>query len=179
MNLVILDRDGVINEDAPDYVKTPEEWKPIPGSLEAVAKLHQAGFYVAIASNQSAVGRGLITLETLSRIQRKMDQALDELGAGIDALFFCPHVPGTGCNCRKPKPGLLEDVGRRLNVSLDDVPFIGDTQKDVDAATAVGARPMLVLTGKGRATAQSPDFPRDVPVYEDLAAAVDALLESA
>ncbi len=179
MNLVILDRDGVINEDTPDYVKTPEEWKPIPGSLEAIAKLHQAGFYVAIASNQSAVGRGLITLETLSRIQRKMDQALDELGARIDALFFCPHTPGAGCGCRKPKPGLLEDLGRRLNVGLAGVPFIGDTQKDVDAARAVGAQPMLVLTGKGKATAQSPDFPRDVPMYEDLAAAADALVASA
>ncbi len=178
MKLVILDRDGVINEDSENYVKTPEEWCPIPDSLEAIAKLHQADWRIIVVSNQSAVGRGLITLEALGRIHRKMDFALDELGARIDGLFFCPHTPGARCNCRKPKPGLLKDIERRLHVELTGVPFIGDTQKDVAAAKAVGARPMLVLTGKGKATAQARTFPRDVPVYENLAAAADALLSA-
>ena len=177
MKLVILDRDGVINEDAPDYVKSPDEWHPIPGSLEAIAKLHQAEWRIFVVSNQSAVGRGLITLETLSKIHLKMDKALDDLGGRIDGLFFCPHTPAARCNCRKPKPGLLEDLAQRLRVKLTGVPFIGDTQKDVGAAKAVGAKPMLVLTGKGQATAQAKNFPADVPVYEDLAAAVDSLLQ--
>ena len=176
MKLVIIDRDGVINHDAEDYVKTPDEWRPVDGSLEAIARLHQAEWRVVVASNQSAIGRGLITLEMLGRIQRKMDNALDELGARIDGLFFCPHTPDAGCDCRKPKPGLLEDIGHRLHIRLAGVPFIGDTQKDVAAAKAVGARPMLVLTGKGKATAAAKDFPSDVPVYDDLAAAADALL---
>ncbi len=176
MKLVILDRDGVINKDADDYIKTPEEWRPIPGSLEAIARLHQADWRIVVASNQSAVGRGLITLEALGQIQQKINHALDELGAHIDGLFFCPHAPVAGCDCRKPKPGLLKDIEQRLHVELTGVPFIGDTQKDVGAAQAVGARPLLVLTGKGKMTAQTPGFPRDVPVYEDLAAATDALL---
>ncbi len=176
MKLVILDRDGVINRDSGDYVKTPEEWRPIPGSLEAIAKLHQAEWRIVVASNQSVIGRGLITLEALNQIQRKMDHALDELGARIDGLFFCPHAPAADCDCRKPKPGLLKDIERRLHVKLTGVPFIGDTQKDIDAAQAVGARPLLVLTGKGKTTAKAPGFPRDVPVYKNLAAAADALL---
>ena len=176
MKLVILDRDGVINKDSKNYIKTPEEWQPIPGSLEAIAKLYQAEWRIIVASNQSAVGRGLITLETLSKIHRKMDAALDELGARIDGLFFCPHTPAANCNCRKPKPGLLEDIAQRMRIELTGVPFIGDTQKDVDAATAVGAKSMLVLTGKGEETAKSDGFPRNVPVYKDLAAAADALL---
>ena len=176
MKLVILDRDGVINEDTGDYVKSPEEWRPIPGSLEAIAKLHQADWRVVIASNQSAIGRGLVTLETLGRIHRKMDDALEELGGRIDGLFFCPHAPGARCRCRKPNPGLLEDIGRRLHVELTGVPFIGDTLKDVDAAQAVGARAILVLTGKGEAAARTGRLPNEVPRYDDLATAADALL---
>ena len=176
MKLVILDRDGVINEDLEGYVKTPEEWKPIPGSLEAIARLHQAGWRIVVASNQSAVGRGLITIETLSRIHRKMDAELDELGGRINGLFFCPHAPGARCNCRKPKPGLLRDIEHRLHVELTGVPFIGDTQKDVDAAKAVGARPVVVLTGKGKATVQGKRFPSDVPRYDDLASVVDEFM---
>ena len=179
MKLVILDRDGVINENPDGYVKTPEEWQPIPGSLEAIAKLHQAGWRVVVASNQSALGRGLMSLESLSRIQRKMDAALDELGARIDGFFFCPHAPDARCRCRKPRPGLLKNIGDRLNVTLTDVPFIGDSKKDLDAAKAVQARPILVLTGNGRETAAAPGFPEGVQTCPNLAAAADYLLESA
>ncbi len=159
-------------------MKTPEEWQPIPGSLEAIAKLHQAGWRIAVASNQSALGRGLMSLESLSRIQRRMDAALGELGARIDGFFFCPHAPGAGCRCRKPKPGLLKDIGNRLNVDLTDVPFIGDSKKDLDAAKAVKARPMLVLTGNGQATAELPRLPRGVQTYRNLLMAADHLLEA-
>ena len=179
MKLVILDRDGVINENPEGYVTTPDEWRPIPGSLEAIAKLHQGDWHVVVASNQSAIGRGLITLEDLSKIHRKMDRALEELGGRIDGLFFCPHAPDAGCNCRKPKPGLLEDITRRLHAELGGVPFIGDTQKDVDAARAAGAQAMLVRTGKGEATSKTAGFPKDVPVFKNLAEAADSLLAEA
>lgn len=173
MNLVILDRDGVINEDAPDYVKAPEEWHPIPGSLEAIAKLSHAGVRVFIASNQSAIGRRLMTLADLADVHRAMQAALNELGAAVEALFFCPHKPTDGCACRKPRPGLLRAIGRRCGAPLDGVPFIGDTMRDVKAARAVGARPVLVRTGKGDNITR---FPQNVAVHDNLAAAVEALL---
>ena len=176
MKLIIIDRDGVINEESADYVKTPEEWHPIPGSLEAITKLHQANWRIIIASNQSAIGRGLMTADDLGEIQQKMDDALHELGGRIDGLFFCPHPPDANCDCRKPRPGLLKNIAMRLHTSIIDVPFIGDTQKDIDAAKAVKARPMLVLTGKGKKTKQAPEFPDDVPVYKNLMAATEALL---
>ena len=160
MKLVILDRDGVINENSDNYIKTPEEWQPIPGSLKAIAKLHQAGWQIVVASNQSAIGRNLIDLEALSQIHHKMNTALGELGARIDGVFFCPHAPDAGCRCRKPKPGLLKDISKRLGVNLTGVPVIGDSKKDLDAAKAVKAQPMLVLTGNGQATIRAPGFPK-------------------
>lgn len=176
MRLVILDRDGVINEDSDDYIKSPAEWHPIPGSLEAIARLNQAGYRVVVASNQSGVGRGLFSMETLMAIHEKMQRQLALVGGEIEAIFFCPHTPEDNCLCRKPKPGLLEDIATRLNIDLTDVPAIGDSLRDLEAARAVGARPILVRTGKGKATAAANKGLVGVSVYRDLAAAVDDLL---
>lgn len=176
MRLVILDRDGVINEDSDAYIKSPEEWIPIPGSLEAIARLNRADYRVIVATNQSGIARGLFTLDTLNRIHEKMNRALADIGASLDAVFYCPHGPEDQCACRKPLPGLLHDIERRLNVSLQGVPAIGDSMRDLQAAVTVGAAPILVLTGKGRRTLARLDILAGVPVFEDLAAAVDALL---
>ena len=174
MKLIVLDRDGVINHDRPDYVKTPEEWEPIAGSLQAIAKLHHHGWKIAVASNQSAIGRKIISLSALVNVQGKMNSALELLGAHVDGFFFCPHRPGGDCNCRKPKPGLLHDISRRFGTSLQQVPFIGDTMKDVEAGLSVGAKPILVRTGQGGKTLT--DLPAQVPVYDNLACAVDSLI---
>lgn len=176
MRLVILDRDGVINEDSDAYIKSPDEWIPIPGSLEAIARLNRADYRVIVATNQSGIARGLFTLDTLNRIHEKMNRALADIGASLDAVFYCPHGPEDQCACRKPLPGLLHDIERRLNVSLQGVPAIGDSMRDLQAAVTVGAAPILVLTGKGRRTLAKLDILAGVPVFEDLAAAVDALL---
>ena len=177
MKLVILDRDGVINHDSPAYIKSPEEWKPIPGSLEAIALLSQAGYRVLVATNQSGVGRGLFEMATLNAIHDKMHRALGLAGGRIDGIFYCPHAQDAGCNCRKPKPGLLEEIAHRFGVSLDGVPFIGDSLRDLQAAVAVGAQPILVLTGKGKKTRKDGTLPEGTVVYNDLAAAVRNLLQ--
>lgn len=176
MKLVILDRDGVINHDSDAYIKSPEEWKPIPGSLEAIALLNQAGCHVVVATNQSGVGRGLFEMATLNAIHDKMHRALGLVGGRIDAIFFCPHAQDAGCACRKPKPGLLEDIARRFNTSLRDVPSIGDSLRDLQASAAVGAQPILVLTGKGSKTQREGDLPPGTRVFADLAAAVKSLI---
>ena len=176
MKLVILDRDGVINHDSPSYIKSPSEWKPIPGSLEAIALLNQAGFRVMVATNQSGVGRGLFDMATLNAIHDKMHRALGLAGGRVDGIFYCPHAQETGCGCRKPRPGLLEDIGRRLGVSLDGVPVIGDSLRDLQAGAAVGAQPVLVLTGKGRLTRETGGLPPNTLIHADLAGAVQALL---
>lgn len=176
MRLIVLDRDGVINEDSEAYIKSPAEWVPIEGSLEAIARLSHAGYQVVVATNQSGVGRGLFDLETLMRIHEKMQHAAAVAGGSIDAIFFCPHEPGEECECRKPKPGLLRDVGQRLHVPLDGVPVIGDSLRDLQAAEAIGAHPILVRTGKGRATEAALPPDHEYPVYDDLAAAAQALL---
>ena len=168
MKLIILDRDGVINQDSAEYVKTPDEWHPIPGSLEAIAELYHANWRIIIASNQSAIGRGLMSTEQLYQIHAKMQDALARLGAWVEGLFFCPHVPTARCRCRKPAPGLLEDISKRFHTSLEGVPFVGDTLKDVQVAEQVGATPYLVLTGKGKQTLAG-DFPENVEVYDNLA----------
>jgi D-glycero-D-manno-heptose 1,7-bisphosphate phosphatase len=175
MKLVILDRDGVINYDSPDYIKSPDEWKAIPGSLEAIARLNQSGYRVVIASNQSGVARGLFTLDDLNQIHNKMHRQLAEVGGTVEAIFFCPHS-GEDCNCRKPRPGLFHDIAERLGVSLARTPAVGDSLRDLQAAIASRARPMLVLTGKGRQTVQDLEGFGDVPIYEDLNHAVDAIL---
>ena len=174
--LVILDRDGVINEDSDDYIKCAEEWLPIPGSLEAIARLNHAGIKVTVATNQSGIGRGIFSLDDLNQIHAKFQRTLARVGGHVDGIFFCPHAPEANCRCRKPAPGLLRSIGRRFALSLTDVPFIGDSGRDVEAALAVRAKPMLVRSGKGtRTLVQTPGF-ADYPVFDDLAAAVDRLL---
>ena len=177
MKLVILDRDGVINHDSAEFIKSPDEWQPIPGSLEAIARLNQDGFHVVLATNQSGVGRGLLDIATLCAIHDKMHRALAHAGARVDAVFYCPHGQEAGCNCRKPKPGMFEDIARRFNVDLAGVPCIGDSLRDLEAAAAVGGRPLLVLTGKGKQTKSAGGLPPDTQIHADLAAAVKSLVQ--
>lgn len=180
MKLIIIDRDGVINEDSDAYIKSTEEWIPIPGSLEAIARLNRAGYTVTVATNQSGLSRGYFDLKTLSAMHRKMESMLAEQGGHIDAVFYCPHGPKDDCDCRKPKPGLLNEIGKRFQTRLDNVLFVGDTLSDINAAQAAGAKPVLVTTGKGEKTKkllQENGF-LNVPVYKDLAALVDAVLTS-
>jgi D-glycero-D-manno-heptose 1,7-bisphosphate phosphatase len=176
MKLVILDRDGVINIDSDQFIKSPEEWKPIPGSLEAIAGLNHAGYRVVVASNQSGIGRGLFDMAALNAINDKMYKALGQLGGRIDALFYCPHPAEANCACRKPKPGMLEDIARRFNAGLAGVPSIGDSLRDAQAALAAGAQPMLVLTGKGTKTRAAGGLPEGTRVYTNLAEAVRAII---
>ena len=176
MKLVILDRDGVINADSDRYIKSPQEWQPIPGSLAAIARLHRAGWRIIVATNQSGVARGLFDLDTLMRIHEKMHRAVRDAGGLIDAVFFCPHVPDDACECRKPRPGLLVDIASRLRIELSGVPAIGDSLRDLQAARAAGATPILVRTGKGMQTLTEPGLDPDIPVFRDLADAVDDLL---
>ncbi len=173
--MIILDRDGVINRDRPDFIKSPEQWQPLPGSLEAIARLCAAGFQVAIASNQSGIGRGLFDHSDLAAIHGKMLAAVTAAGGKISAIEICPHQPEDGCDCRKPGPGLLQRIARRLRIDLTGVPCIGDSRRDIDAALAVGARPMLVLTGNGKATLES-GLPAEIGIFADLASAADQLI---
>ena len=148
MKLIILDRDGTINEDRDDYVKSPDEWVPIPGALEAIARLNHAGWHTVVATNQSGLGRGTFDMSTLNAMHTKMNQMLAKQGGRIDAVFFCPHAPSDACRCRKPMPGLFEQIGERFGVNLADVPVVGDTLRDLQAGVAVGCQPHLVRTGK-------------------------------
>lgn len=177
MKLVILDRDGVINEDSDDYIKSPDEWVPIPGSLEAVTRLNQAGVRVVVATNQSGLARGLFDIETLGRIHAKMHRRLAAVGGVVEAVFYCPHGPGDGCECRKPRPGLLREIEQRLGVDLRETVCVGDTLRDLEAARAVGARPVLVRSGKGERTLADGRGVEGVAVYDDLAAFAQAFLE--
>jgi D-glycero-D-manno-heptose 1,7-bisphosphate phosphatase len=147
MKLIILDRDGTINEDRDDFVKSPDEWVPLPGALEAVARLNHAGWHTVLATNQSGLGRGLFDMSTLNAIHLKMNHALAKLGGRIDAVFFCPHAPTEICNCRKPLPGMFELIGERYGVHLKDVPTVGDSLRDLQAGAAAGCPPHLVCTG--------------------------------
>jgi D-glycero-D-manno-heptose 1,7-bisphosphate phosphatase len=176
MQLVILDRDGVINEDSAAYIKSPEEWIPIPGSLEAIARLNRAGWYVVVATNQSGIARMLFDPDTLVRIHEKMRRSVADAGGLISAIFFCPHGPHDNCGCRKPRPGLFLDIARRLRTDLHGVPAIGDSLQDLDAARSAGAQPILVRTGKGTGTLAAYGASITVPVYDNLACAVDDLL---
>jgi D-glycero-D-manno-heptose 1,7-bisphosphate phosphatase len=148
MKLIILDRDGTINEDRDDFVKGPHEWVPIPGALEAIARLNHAGWHTVVATNQSGIGRGTFDMTTLNAMHTKMNHMLAQYGGRIDAVFFCPHAPDDGCNCRKPLPGLFQQIGERFGVSLMNVPVVGDTLRDLQSGTAVGCQPHLVRTGK-------------------------------
>ena len=174
--LIVLDRDGVINYDSEQFIKSPDEWRPVPGSLEAIARLNHAGYRVVVATNQSGIGRGLFDMGMLNTIHEKMHKALAHAGARVDAIFFCPHTADLRCECRKPKAGMLLEIGKRFNTELTGVPCIGDSLRDLQAAEAAGAQPMLVLTGKGEKTLREGDFPKTTVIFPDLAFAVSALL---
>jgi len=170
MKLIILDRDGTINHDSDQYIKSPAEWKPIAGSLEAIARLAQSDWRVVVATNQSGIARGLFDTATLNAIHAEMHRSVSQAGGRIDAIFFCPHAADSNCECRKPKPGLLREIAARLNVELQGVPMVGDSLRDLQAAAAVGAQPCLVLTGKGRKTRDAGGLPPGTEVFADLAA---------
>ncbi len=173
MKLAILDRDGVINEDSDDYIKSPQEWRAVPGSLDAIARLSRAGWRVVVASNQSGVARGLFTMETLNAIHAKLRGELAQAGGHIDAIFVCTHGPDDGCRCRKPASGLFEDIGRRYEVNLKGVPAVGDSLRDLEAASALGCAPWLVRSGKGLRTLERGGLPEGTQVRDNLAAVVD------
>lgn len=177
--LVILDRDGVINFDSDEYIKSPAEWRPIPGSLEAIARLNQHGYQIAIATNQTAVARGLIDMRMLNSIHQKLHVSALAVGAHINAIFFCPHAADEFCDCRKPRPGMLTAIGKRFGINLRGVPMVGDALRDMQAAFEVGCSPYLVRTGKGEKTLQTGGLPPGTQVLSNLASVVDQLLETA
>ncbi len=185
--LIILDRDGVINEDSAKFIKSPAEWKPIPGSIESIARLNQAGYRVVVATNQSGIGRGLFDMATLAAINDKMVEMVFRQGGRIDAIFFCPHTADEKCHCRKPDTGMFEDIAARFKVGLMGVPTIGDSLRDLQAGAAVGCLPILVLTGKGKKTKEDSDaavseqniLPKGTRVFGDLAEAVRHLVSEA
>ena len=175
MKLVILDRDGTINHDSEHYIKPLDEWRPLKGSLEAIARLTQAGYRIVVATNQSGIARGLFSTRALFDIHDALQRAAAQAGGRIDAFFFCPHAADAGCQCRKPQPGMLLEVARRFNVALKDTYMVGDALRDVQAAAAAGARPVLVLTGKGQKTQAESDLPPGTQVFPDLAAFAEHL----
>jgi D-glycero-D-manno-heptose 1,7-bisphosphate phosphatase len=177
MKLVILDRDGVINVDSAQFIKSPEEWIPIPGSLEAIAMLNQSGFRVALATNQSGIERGLFDMSTLNAIHDKMHRALGQFGGRIDALFYCPHTADSNCNCRKPKPGMMEEISKRFGTDLAGVPSVGDSLRDLQAGLPMGAQPVLVRTGKGEKTLAAGGLPEATWVCADLMEAAQRIIE--
>lgn len=176
MKLIILDRDGVINYDSDQFIKSPEEWAPLPGSLEAIARLTQADYRVVVATNQSGIGRGLFDMATLNATHDKMHKAVAHAGGRIDAIFFCPHSAESDCHCRKPKSGMIEEIAARYNVDMKGVPAVGDSLRDLECASKVGALPILVLTGKGMKTQAAGGLPLGTLIFPDLAAAVASLL---
>ena len=179
MKLCILDRDGTINEDSAEFVKSPSEWRPMPGALEAIAKLNHAGWRVVLATNQSGLGRGLFDVASLNAMHAKMHTMLAAVGGKVDAIFYCPHGPEDKCSCRKPEPGLFEQISERFGVELKGVPAVGDSARDLLAGVAVGCEPHLVLTGKaaeykGRALPDT--FPANTMVHDDLMAFAEYLV---
>jgi D-glycero-D-manno-heptose 1,7-bisphosphate phosphatase len=180
LKLVILDRDGTINVDSDEFIKSPEEWHPIAGALEAISRLNHAGYRVVLATNQSGLGRGLMDVVALNAIHAQMNKQLNKVGGRIDAIFYCPHAPDEGCSCRKPAPGLLVQIAERYGIALDGVPFVGDSLRDMQAAHAAGCVPHLVLTGRQASVTQTtlpPSFPPHTQVHADLAAFVEQLLD--
>ncbi len=174
--LVILDRDGVVNIDSDRFIKHPDEWKPIPGSLEAIALLNQAGFRVVIATNQSGVGRGLFDMVTLNAIHEKMMDALNRVGGRVEAVFFCPHAANAGCDCRKPEIGMFVEISQRYTLPLSQVPCIGDSLRDLQAAQRAGGQPWLVRTGKGERTLATGGLPEGTRVFDNLAEAARVII---
>jgi len=180
MKLAILDRDGTINVDSDEFVKSPDEWLPLPGALEAIAKLNHAGWHVVVATNQSGLGRGLFDMAALNAMHAKLFKLLAAVGGKIDAVFFCPHAPDNGCHCRKPAPGLFEQIGERCGVDLHGVPTVGDSLRDLQAGVAAGCEPHLVLTGKAARfrglAGLPPEFPAGTLVHQDLLAFANFLI---
>jgi D-glycero-D-manno-heptose 1,7-bisphosphate phosphatase len=181
--LLILDRDGVINQDSDDYIRCVDDWAPIPGSIEAIADLSRAGYHIAVATNQSGLSRGYFTLDDLEQIHSLLCRQVEECGGTIEGIFYCPHLPEEGCGCRKPETGLLRAIEQELQQSAQGAFFIGDSMKDLQAASAYGCKPLLVKTGKGSDTlaslqsGETPlDYPHEVPVYRDLAEAAKTIL---
>lgn len=179
MKLIILDRDGVINQERPKGVRSPDQWEPIPGSLEAIARLTQAGYQIAVATNQSGIARGVLDLDTLYAIHRKMHEQVVKAGGHIDVIVFCPHSDANECQCRKPMPGMLYTINERLNVDMQSVYLVGDALRDLQAAMAAGAMPVIVKSGKGLETLDSNKGLDHIPAFDDLAAFVDHLLDAA
>lgn len=177
MKLIILDRDGVINRDSDAFVKSPEEWVALPGSLEAIARLSQSGWTVAIATNQSGLARGLFDMNTLNAIHAKLHREVAALGGDVDAIFLCPHGPDDGCVCRKPLPGMMHDIARRYDISLAGVPAVGDSLRDLQASAQAGCTPWLVLTGNGEKTRARGGLPANTRICAELAEMVDLLLQ--
>ncbi|MEX2523960.1 MAG: D-glycero-beta-D-manno-heptose 1,7-bisphosphate 7-phosphatase [Gammaproteobacteria bacterium] len=176
MKLIILDRDGVINYDSDDCIKSEEEWQPIPGSLEAIGRLCNHGYHIVVVTNQAGLAHNKLSIEDLMCIHRRMHTQVARFRGSIEAVFFCPHAEDEDCRCRKPKPGMLNDVSRRLRVPLDNVTFIGDKHSDVEAGQAAGCSPVLVKTGYGRSHIEAGRIPDTVPVYNNLSEYVEELL---
>jgi D-glycero-D-manno-heptose 1,7-bisphosphate phosphatase len=176
MKLIILDRDGVINEDSDNYIKSPDEWIPIPGSLESIGKLSQNGYKIIVITNQSGIGRKIFSIEMLHAIHKKMNTHLSQFGGVIDGIFFCPCKPEENCNCRKPKPGLYNDVSYRLRMPLKNVFCVGDKITDIQAAENAGGNPILVRTGKGKEEIDAGLIPKNIPIYDDLGSFVDKII---
>lgn len=177
MKLIILDRDGVINVDSEEYVKSPEEWIPIPGSIEAISRLTRAGWTVCVATNQSGLARGLFDVDTLEAMHDKMRGLIAQSGGTLGLVAYCPHGPDDGCDCRKPLSGLFQQIADYYRVPLVDVPTVGDSRRDLEAGSALGCRPYLVLTGKGSKTA-SQALPERTQIFDDLAAVAEHLLDN-
>jgi D-glycero-D-manno-heptose 1,7-bisphosphate phosphatase len=179
MKLIILDRDGVINRDSDDFIKSPDEWIALPGSLEAIARLNQSGYKVAVATNQSGIARGMFTVLTLNAIHQKLHASAQQIGAHVDAIVFCPHAAIDNCYCRKTKPGMVRAIGKRFDIPLKGVPIVGDSLRDLQAGYVLGCTPYLVLTGKGLKTREKGGLPPGTQIFADLAAVTDHLLRSA
>jgi D-glycero-D-manno-heptose 1,7-bisphosphate phosphatase len=167
MQIVVLDRDGVINVDSADYIKSADEWQPLPGSIDAIAMISQKGYTVYVATNQAGLARGLFSSVDLHQMHQKLKSLVVAAGGQIEGIFFCPHHPDEGCRCRKPNPGLLEQIAESAKASLTDQPFVGDSLKDIQAAIAIGAKPVLVRTGNGKNTETKLEG-LVVDVYDDL-----------
>ncbi len=178
MKLIVLDRDGVINEARDDVIKETQDFVPIEGSLEAIARLSQNHYRVVVITNQSGIAHGLLTVDDVGKVHSHMQQLVASFGGRIDAILFCPHAPDDDCSCRKPKPGMLHDLMERLNIDLNDVPLVGDSLRDLQTAMVVGATPVLVKTGHGAATLEENKRLDNVEVYEDLADFVEQMLEA-
>ncbi|MBX2838807.1 MAG: D-glycero-beta-D-manno-heptose 1,7-bisphosphate 7-phosphatase [Gammaproteobacteria bacterium] len=178
MKLVVLDRDGVINQDIGEIITHPDQWVPIDGSLEGIARLTQAGYQIAVATNQSGIAREILTMDQLFRIHQKMHDLVRQAGGDIDVVVFCPHSDANECDCRKPAPGLLYDISERLGIELESIPLVGDSLKDMQAAMAAAMQPILVKTGTGQQTLDDNKGLEHLPAYDDLSSYVDELLVS-